>query len=216
VLGFYSDREGHPFREFSNFFRQRRAFDFRVPAFAQRDGFPPVVSCDFSEKAIMATKASLMQDLEAFRAIDAATNPKSCKKLGRRVRNFDEALWVAHLEEVAFEIVRQKFESDRELRELLLSTGDRILAEAAPYDCVWGIGLPLGDARVLDPSGWRGRNVLGHALMRARGHLRGGGGRAAEDDGEDDPRREPAAGRELAGGAAHAAEPAAPGADVAE
>merc|ERR1719150_2738295 len=66
----------------------------------------------------------------------------------------------------------QKFESDKKLRELLLSTGNKILAEAAPNDCIWGIGLSRTDPRVKDPAQWCGRNILGTALMRTRDHLR--------------------------------------------
>jgi len=181
VIGFYSDRPGHQFREFSNFFRHARPFNFTLPTFAWREGFPTSVWCSFSEKAIMATKAALMGDLEIFGEIDKADDPKSCKALGRGVRNFNDKLWQRHLEQIAFEVVRQKFESDRELRELLLSTGDKILAEAAPNDCIWGIGLPRSDPRVNDPEQWCGRNILGKALMRARDHLRGHSSAASSD-----------------------------------
>lgn len=172
VIAFYSDREGELFREFSNFFRHRQPFEFHLPTFAQRPGFPTSLWCSFSEKAIMATKAALMNDLEMFHEIDAAADPKSCKSLGRGIRSFDEELWQKHLEEVAFEVVMQKFDSEKSLRQLLLSTGDKILAEAAPNDAIWGIGLPCKDPRSRDPSQWRGRNILGYALMRAREHLR--------------------------------------------
>jgi len=173
VIGFYSDMAGNPYREFSNFYRHDRPFEFTLPGFAQRDGFPTSVWCSFSEKAIMETKAALMGDLEILREIDKVDDPKSCKALGRGVRNFDDELWKRHLEQTAFEVVRQKFESQKGLRDLLLSTGNSILAEAAPNDCIWGIGLRLTDSRVKDPSQWCGRNILGTALMQTRDHLRG-------------------------------------------
>lgn len=172
IIVFYSDKQGRQFREFSNFFRHRQPFEFHLPTFAQRSGFPTSLWCSFSEKAIMAVKAALMGDLEIFHEIDEAADPKECKNLGRGVRNFDEGLWQKHLEEVAFEVVRQKFDSEKTLRELLLSTGDKILAEAAPNDTIWGIGLPSTDPRSHDPSQWCGRNILGYALMRAREHFR--------------------------------------------
>lgn len=174
VIGFYSGRPGKKYREFSNFCKLPRPYEFSLPVFARRQGFPDSLWCSFSEKAIMATKAALMDDLEAFQAIDQSDDPKSCKALGRGVRNWDEELWQKHLQEIAFEVVRQKFEADKSFREVLLSTGDHILAEAAPNDCIWGIGLPLNDDRVSNPDQWLGRNVLGYALMRARTHIRGG------------------------------------------
>jgi len=173
VIGFYGHRPGTQFCEFSNFFLHNRPFEFVLPIYARRAGFPTSVWCHFSEKAIMATKAALMGDLEVFGYIDKADDPRSCKALGRGVRNFDEALWQRHLDQTAFEVVRQKFESDRRLRDLLLSTGNKTLAEAAPNDCIWGIGLPRSDPQVQNPALWRGRNILGTALMRTRDHLRG-------------------------------------------
>mmetsp|Transcript_17745 Transcript_17745/g.31047 ORF Transcript_17745/g.31047 Transcript_17745/m.31047 type:complete len:428 (-) Transcript_17745:37-1320(-) len=172
VIPFYGDKAGKQFREFSNFFRHQQPYEFHLPTCAQKDGFPTSIWCSFSEKAIMATKAAIMGDLEIFEAIAAAELPSECKRLGRGVRNFDEELWQRHLEEVAYEVVRQKFESDRSLAKILLSTGDQIIAEAAPNDTVWGIGLPASDLRCQDPTQWCGRNILGYALMRAREHLR--------------------------------------------
>lgn len=65
-----------------------------------------------------------------------------------------------------------KFSQNREMRRVLLETGDKILAEASPRDCVWGIGLGSGNPRARDPSNWRGRNLLGKALMRVREIIR--------------------------------------------
>lgn len=38
-------------------------------------------------------------------------------------------------------------------------------------DRVWGIGLSATDPRAHDPTQWRGRNLLGFALMHARAQL---------------------------------------------
>lgn len=173
VIGFYSDRTGRPFREFSNFFSDAPPFRFTFPSFAQREGLPLSVDCEFSEKAIMLAKAAMMGDEEMFHEIAAATNPKDCKALGRGIRKFDQELWSRHLDQLAFEVVKHKFNANKALRAVLLSTGDAILAEAAPNDGIWGIGLSLSDDRVLDPSQWCGQNVLGTALMKARSYLRG-------------------------------------------
>lgn len=138
----------------------------------------------------MAAKAALMGDRQIFDEIDAADDPAGVKALGRCVKNFDDQLWKEHLEEIAFEVVKQKFAADAAARGVLLSTGDAIIAEAAPNDRIWGIGLSMTDSRVQDPAQWQGRNFLGQALMRARDHLRRGAVAAAEASSEQPGSRE--------------------------
>lgn len=170
VIGFYGHQSSKKWCEFSNFYNVS-PYDFHLPAFAVKEGLPRTVTCQFSEKAIMVTKAAMMSDFESFNKMLAAETPGDVKALGRQVTNFDNDLWSKHLDEVAYEVVRQKFASDPALAALLLSTGESILAEATSKDKIWGIGLDVGDPRVQDLALWNGRNVLGTALMRARSHL---------------------------------------------
>jgi len=174
ILLFYGHGHTWPYREFSNFYWHKAPFKFELPQYAHKEGLPKEVWCKFSEKAIMATKAALMGDAEIFREIDSTTDPAVCKECGRKVKNFDEILWQKHLEDIAFQVCKQKFESQDSLRQLLLSTGDRIIAEAAPTDSIWGIGLSTTDIEAQDPCKWQGTNILGEALMKARTALRGG------------------------------------------
>ena len=81
-------------------------------------------------------------------------------------------MWNKHIDDVAFEVVYQKFAASPDLCSLLLSTGDKIIAEATRKDKIWGIGIDVGDPRVQDPKQWKGINVLGFALMKAREQLR--------------------------------------------
>lgn len=53
------------------------------------------------------------------------------------------------------------------LRQRLLQMGDRELVEASPMDKIWGIGFTEYDAE--DNRQWWGLNLLGKALMEARG-----------------------------------------------
>lgn len=172
VIGFYSSKPGTKYCEFSNFYAKAPPFNYLIPECARQPGFPEVVKCEFSEKAIMLTKAALMGDLKTFEAIAKARDPKTTKSLGRAVKPWDQKKWSEHFEEVAFEVMRQKFSASKPLRDVLLSTGDAVLAEATRNDCIWGIGLNVGEDGVQDPARWKGRNVLGYSLMRARDVLR--------------------------------------------
>jgi len=121
-----------------------------------------------AEHFMMAEKARLFGDEEVRARILDAPNPGAAKKLGREVRGFDDARW----NEQCFEIVVRgnsaKFGQNPELRSFLVGTGERVLVEASPVDRIWGIGLAEDDVRAENPEQWRGLNLLGFALMKAR------------------------------------------------
>jgi ribA/ribD-fused uncharacterized protein len=125
-----------------------------------------------AEHWMMAAKARLFGDEEAERRAITATGPAQAKKAGRLVRGFDETVWERERFGVVVEGSVHKFRQDRALGGFLLATGDRVLVEASPMDRIWGIGLAADDERAEDPALWRGLNLLGFALMEARGRLR--------------------------------------------
>lgn len=124
-----------------------------------------------AEHWMMAGKARLFGDAQALEAILQAKTPGHAKRLGRRVRGFEEAAWAEH----RFELVTQgnvlKFAAP-ERRGVLLGTQERVLVEAAPNDGIWGVALDAQQAHRVGPSGWKGQNLLGYALMEARARLR--------------------------------------------
>ena len=124
------------------------------------------------EQCMMAGKARLFDDAETLEKIMVSNDPQVIKKLGRQVRNFDSAAWdkVKYALIVAGNVC--KFSQNAALRDFLLATGDSILAEASPYDRIWGIGLAEEDPRAQDPRHWQGQNLLGFALMEVRDILR--------------------------------------------
>jgi ribA/ribD-fused uncharacterized protein len=127
----------------------------------------------WAEQWMMAEKARLFGDQEALAAILAANQPLDCKRIGRSVRGYDDERWKT----VRFDLVVKgniaKFGQNAELRDHLLASGDAILVEAAPRDQIWGIGYGRDNPAVHDPLRWRGRNLLGFALVKVRGILRG-------------------------------------------
>ena len=66
----------------------------------------------------------------------------------------------------------QKFLQNPALKDFLLRTGDKILVEASPRDRIWGIGMGASNENAENPAAWRGRNLLGFALMEVRDELR--------------------------------------------
>jgi len=125
-----------------------------------------------AEHYMMWRKATLFGDDEIAARILRVAGPDGAKKLGRQVRGFDQTEWERRRAEIVVRGSEAKFGQNRDLGRFLLSTGDLVLVEASPRDRIWGIGLAAGDERARQPSRWRGRNLLGFALMRARAALR--------------------------------------------
>jgi hypothetical protein len=124
-----------------------------------------------AEHFMMCAKARVFQDADAEERILQATTADEAKRLGRRVRGFDETEWSRHRESAVFLGNTAKFHQNPQLGDFLAGTGRRVLVEASPYDRIWGIGLRGSDPRATDPQAWPGLNLLGFTLMRVRAHL---------------------------------------------
>jgi ribA/ribD-fused uncharacterized protein len=124
-----------------------------------------------AEHWMMAGKARLFGDDDGRAAVMAAKNPGAAKAAGRRVRGFDENAWGAARYDLVLAGTIAKFALHPDLAEILARTGSQLLAEASPYDRIWGIGLGANHPDATHPSRWRGSNLLGFALMDARDQL---------------------------------------------
>ena len=125
-----------------------------------------------AEQYMMIQKAKLFEDNETLNEIIKAKTPQEYKKLGRKVKNYNNKIW----NEKKFDIVVNgnmlKFSQNEELKNFLLSTNNKILAEASPYDKIWGIGIGEDDKDAYNIDKWKGENLLGKALMKVREELR--------------------------------------------
>ena len=124
------------------------------------------------EQYMMFQKALTFGDLEIADKIMASTDLPEIKKLGRSVAHYNDVLWKTIRVQIMRRGIRAKFQQNPELLYNLLGTGSALMAECAPRDLVWGIGLDIEDARSGDPKEWKGRNLLGRTLMRVREDLR--------------------------------------------
>lgn len=124
------------------------------------------------EQYMMSKKALLFDDKEIFEQIMACNEPNMIKSFGRKIHNFDEKIW----NDVKYSIVLNgnylKFTQNRSLMNFLLSTDDKILVEASPYDKIWGIGMSENKERINNPNEWRGENLLGFALTEVREEIK--------------------------------------------
>ena len=123
------------------------------------------------EQFMMAQKALLFHDYYIYQLIMEATLPQEQKKLGRYIAAFDDTTWDEHKMNIVKTANKAKFTQNPELLEQLRATGDDVLAEANPYDTIWGIGLKMNDPNAQDETAWPGQNLLGNILMQIRTEL---------------------------------------------
>lgn len=125
-----------------------------------------------SEQAFMYEKALYFKDLNIANQILQCDSPKEAKVLGRKVKKFDSIKWDLVSYDIMADINLAKFEQNPSLKEILLSTRNKTIVEASPFDKIWGIGLHWNDERILDEKNWRGQNLLGKVLMKVRNTLK--------------------------------------------
>lgn len=149
--------------------------------YSNKDCFSNFYPCKFylngiefscSEQFMMHEKAVLFGDHKIGKQILVETRPARIKALGRQVGNFNEQIWLENRERIMYDAVVGKFSQNDDLRKIILDTGNKLLVEASPNDKIWGIGLAIDDSRIHDPKNWKGSNLLGKALMKAREYLK--------------------------------------------
>jgi ribA/ribD-fused uncharacterized protein len=144
AIRFHSTSDTH--REFSNF----------APFAIDLDGerWPTV------EHYYQAQKVS---DPELRDKIRRAEKPIIAKSLADGNKAAIRPDWDALKDDVMYRAVRRKFDLHRELRDLLLATGEEEIVEAVPHDYYWGVGRD-----------GTGQNRLGKIIERIRTELRVG------------------------------------------
>ena len=121
------------------------------------------IKCTSSEQFFMYWKAITFEDYETSELILKAETPKEAKKLGRKVKGFNEDTWNLKKEDVMRVALYKKFTQNKELKEFLLNPefDGKKFVEASPFDTIWGIGRGENDEGIEDERNWRGLNLLG-------------------------------------------------------
>lgn len=136
MIYFYSRID--KFKEFSNFYPCKIYLDSlvwpSVEHYYQSQKFPP-------------------EDRERVRLQPTAMKAKAESYKSPHVSNWDSIK-----EDIMYTALFAKFTQNKELGNILLSTGNEYLAEASPSDMYWG---------------YKGKNRLGILLMTLRNHLGG-------------------------------------------
>lgn len=110
-----------------------------------------------AESAFQAQKCMNDEERKAFANLPA----DQAKRMGRTVKLRED--WEEVKLKIMEEIVRAKFTQNEDLKEMLLSTNDRLLVEGNRWkDVYWGI----------DKRTWLGENYLGRILMQVRTEIK--------------------------------------------
>ncbi len=129
---------------------------------------PDGIKYNCCEQYMMYKKALLFCDQDSANRILNETKPANQQKLGRIVKGYKQELWDQNKFGIVWYGNFLKFSQHKDLRDRLLATKGKILAEASPYDLVWGVGYSAEDDAILNPDNWTGRNLLGEVLMSVR------------------------------------------------
>ena len=129
------------------------------------------ISYTSMEQYMMYQKAITFDDTDIAKQILETDDVSKVKALGRAVRNYNDTIWNGVRQITVYKGLLAKFSQNEDLKEKLLSTDKNILAEAARTDPVWGIGISIKDNARFDMNKWRGKNLLGFALMQVRKEL---------------------------------------------
>ena len=126
------------------------------------------INYSHSEQYIQSQKAKLFQANEVATNIMKSTNPVEMKHLAAKIPNFNKERWEEHSPQIGYDAILNKFDQNIKIRNILTSTGEKVLVEASPYDKWWGIGLSKDFDQIMAKKSTWGHNLQGQILMKVR------------------------------------------------
>ena len=122
---------------------------------------------------VMYHKAMLFNEEDWAEMIMLTSDPQKCNKIGSLpFKHFDSDLWDEQSRIILKRGVKAKFSQNVMLRNVLLGTGNALLALCSPYDKKWGTGIGIDNPDYRRVDKWTGENLLGTILMEVRDELR--------------------------------------------
>lgn len=156
LIGFFHENEEYGC--FSNWYRAE--FQYAGKTFAN------------SEQFMMYHKVLMFRKYNIADEIMNTSDPAKCKKLAsQKFPEFDPKLWGKTCYTIVKRGVRAKFQQNVDILQILLGTGNALIAECSPYDNKWGIGIDIADPDRFQTKLWTGKNYLGRILMEVREEL---------------------------------------------
>jgi ribA/ribD-fused uncharacterized protein len=123
--------------------------------------------------------------------IESATSAKQARLLSHNITTM--AKWEENNTNLMMQILQEKIEQNPDIKEELLGSGEKIIAECVPNAYLWSCGLTKEAASNTHPDKWPGKNVMGEMLMHIRETQRENDKENIEldsEDSEDDKRSE--------------------------
>ena len=94
--------------------------------------------------------------------------PSEAKAIGRQIKHWNKKKWENERGNIVKRALELKILNNSTLKYMLLKLWGKTIAEASPFDKVWGIGFAETDERAYYPEVWTGKNLLGQAWMQLR------------------------------------------------
>lgn len=122
---------------------------------------------NFSDSKIIINNITFLNGESAFHSFKdisrqsdfANLDPSTAKRKGRNVKLRGD--WEKVKDDIMYQVIKEKFEQNKDLKQKLIATGDEYLEEGNTWnDTYWGVCRG------------RGKNMLGKILMKVRLELK--------------------------------------------
>uniref|UniRef100_A0A914M7B5 NADAR domain-containing protein n=1 Tax=Meloidogyne incognita TaxID=6306 RepID=A0A914M7B5_MELIC len=123
------------------------------------------------EQFFIWQKARFFGDLEIAEEVLMLDNPITIRRIGKRIRGYNQIEWNSVRNKVMYTGLWAKFTQNTQLFNQLRATGDGLIAQASASELYWSNGVCPKSARLKDPSQWEGENYLGKLLMELRSEI---------------------------------------------